>query len=315
MTIGELRALPVGRGQIGEVRYLPVGVAPRGRGRGHGGRDVTASIARIGVKLPLVGQHQEKKGFDSMVKEELDSLKPSISENPWVRNDMKRNKLLEKMKNFVSRGEEISSSLETSGAPDDERNSVKREDLKRELDEVLRGIREMGGVGAICREREAEAGQVGDGVDSRQEQVVSASVEQRERMRQENLWRKPHCTTNSDKIEEGKTRPDVEKEFEQLLNECKDMIGEARQDVKVDTENTNENEEDTERSGAVTAEPSDVEDASCTGPTDAPANDTDDEEDMIKKALGDAENNNKEEAGGHEDNEGEEEPYLSITPM
>ena len=44
-----------------------------------------------------------------------------------------------------------------------------------------------------------------------------------------------------------------------------DMIGEARQDVKVDTENTNENEEDTERSGAVTAEPSDVEDASCTG--------------------------------------------------
>ena len=34
-TIGELRALPVGRGHIGEVRYLPVGVAPQSRGRGH----------------------------------------------------------------------------------------------------------------------------------------------------------------------------------------------------------------------------------------------------------------------------------------
>ena len=38
MTIGELRALPVGRGHIGELRYLPVGVAPtRGPGRGRVG--------------------------------------------------------------------------------------------------------------------------------------------------------------------------------------------------------------------------------------------------------------------------------------
>jgi len=38
MTIGELRALPVGREHIGELRYLPVGVAPtRGPGRGRVG--------------------------------------------------------------------------------------------------------------------------------------------------------------------------------------------------------------------------------------------------------------------------------------
>jgi hypothetical protein len=33
----------------------------------------------------------------------------------------------------------------------EERHSSRREDLKRELDEVLRGIREMGGVTAIFR--------------------------------------------------------------------------------------------------------------------------------------------------------------------
>jgi hypothetical protein len=35
----------------------------------------------------------------------------------------------------------------------EERHSSRREDLKRELDEVLRGIREMGGVTAIFRKR------------------------------------------------------------------------------------------------------------------------------------------------------------------
>ena len=38
----------------------------------------------------------------------------------------------------------------------EERNSSRREDLKRELDEVLRGIREMGGVAAIFRDGIAE---------------------------------------------------------------------------------------------------------------------------------------------------------------
>jgi hypothetical protein len=35
MTIGELRALPVGRGHIGQVRYLPLGLSGKGRGRGN----------------------------------------------------------------------------------------------------------------------------------------------------------------------------------------------------------------------------------------------------------------------------------------
>ena len=51
----------------------------------------------------------------------------------------------------------------------EERNSSRREDLKRELDEVLRGIREMGGVTAIFREGEKER--------------------EKEREREKNLWK------------------------------------------------------------------------------------------------------------------------------
>jgi len=189
MTIGELRALPVGRGQIGEVRYLPVGVAPRGsRGRGHGaGREVPASIARIGVKLPVVGQHQEPRGVESMVREELESLKPDISENPWVRNDVKRNKLLEKMKSFVSKEDE-DESFENLEASESDRNSTKREDLKKELDEVLRGIRQMGGVGAICREREGG-------------QAERPTEPEAERERAEKLWRKQEPEKEEEVVE------------------------------------------------------------------------------------------------------------------
>ena len=46
MAIGELRALPVGRGQIGKVKYIPVGV------QGRGGRGIPSSVIKTGVKLP-----------------------------------------------------------------------------------------------------------------------------------------------------------------------------------------------------------------------------------------------------------------------
>ena len=52
MAIGELRALPVGRGQIGKVKYMgmvkyiPLGV------QGRGGRDIPSSVIKTGVKLP-----------------------------------------------------------------------------------------------------------------------------------------------------------------------------------------------------------------------------------------------------------------------
>ena len=45
MAIGELRALPVGRGQIGKVKYIPVGVQGRGKG-------IPSSVIKTGVKLP-----------------------------------------------------------------------------------------------------------------------------------------------------------------------------------------------------------------------------------------------------------------------
>ena len=46
MAIGELRALPVGRGQIGKVKYIPVGM------QGRGGRGIPSSVIKTGVKLP-----------------------------------------------------------------------------------------------------------------------------------------------------------------------------------------------------------------------------------------------------------------------
>ena len=52
MAIGELRALPVGRGQIGKVKYMgmvkyiPLGV------QGRGGRGIPSSVIKTGVKLP-----------------------------------------------------------------------------------------------------------------------------------------------------------------------------------------------------------------------------------------------------------------------
>ena len=56
MTVGELRALPVGRGQIGRVRYLPVG------GQQVGGRGIPSSVIKTGVRLPQVGigRHSEQ---------------------------------------------------------------------------------------------------------------------------------------------------------------------------------------------------------------------------------------------------------------
>jgi len=73
----------------------------------------------------------------------------------------------------------------------EERHSSRREDLKRELDEVLRGIREMGGVAAIFREGEKER--------------------ERERERDRNLWKvdgraEVHRETDSYEQEVGTTK-------------------------------------------------------------------------------------------------------------
>ena len=46
MAIGELRALPVGRGQIGKVKYISMGVQGRGQ------RGIPSSVIKTGIKLP-----------------------------------------------------------------------------------------------------------------------------------------------------------------------------------------------------------------------------------------------------------------------
>ena len=55
MAIGELRALPIGRGQIGKVKYIPVGVQSRG------GRGIPSSVIKTGVKLPQMECVQQPK--------------------------------------------------------------------------------------------------------------------------------------------------------------------------------------------------------------------------------------------------------------
>ena len=55
MAIGELRALPVGRGQIGKVKYIPVGL------QGRGGRGIPSSVIKTGVKLPQMETVQQKE--------------------------------------------------------------------------------------------------------------------------------------------------------------------------------------------------------------------------------------------------------------
>ena len=56
MAIGELRALPVGRGQIGKVKYISMGVQGRGQ------RGIPSSVIKTGVKLPHLEDvtHKEK---------------------------------------------------------------------------------------------------------------------------------------------------------------------------------------------------------------------------------------------------------------
>ena len=55
MTIGELRALPVGRGQIGKLKYIPVGSQVKGP------RGIPASVIKTGVKLPQVENGNQKE--------------------------------------------------------------------------------------------------------------------------------------------------------------------------------------------------------------------------------------------------------------
>ena len=54
MAIGELRALPVGRGQIGKVKYIPAGL------QGRGGRSIPPNVIKTGVKLPEIETGKQK---------------------------------------------------------------------------------------------------------------------------------------------------------------------------------------------------------------------------------------------------------------
>jgi len=144
MAIGELRALPIGRGQIGKVKYIPVGVQSRG------GRGIPSSVIKTGVKLPQMEcVQQPKEKFQpsvSILREELEQVAPIISQNPFLKNDQKR---LSKMKSLLPsfralKEREASDGREEEDDVDEKEHSLQRDYLKQELDQVLKGIRKMG---------------------------------------------------------------------------------------------------------------------------------------------------------------------------
>ena len=81
--------------------------------------------------------------------EELEQVVPTISQNPFLKNDQKR---LSKMKSLLPAFRALKE-RETTGegkedieeeSVDEREHSVQRDYLKQELDQVLKGIREMG---------------------------------------------------------------------------------------------------------------------------------------------------------------------------
>lgn len=149
IEVGELRALPVGRGQIGRVKYLALG---RGKpGQGHGGGGVKAhipqSVIKTGVKLPQIqmggvrNQQQVEVGkpFLEQMKQELDQIAPTISNNPFMKNDMRKKSPFRKENN--TEATEINNNDNQDLSFVDELQAIQKDDLKRELCSVLQEIR------------------------------------------------------------------------------------------------------------------------------------------------------------------------------
>jgi len=139
MTFGELRALPVGRGKIGRVKYLEVG---RAVGRDNRPTAIPASVIKTGVKLPqlqsgsLLLQEEDKPSLLQM-KQELEQITSNIAENPFMKNDMKK-----KDKSVTETKEENETLPDKATAEEEEEVPfVQKDDLKKELTQVLKELR------------------------------------------------------------------------------------------------------------------------------------------------------------------------------
>lgn len=152
MTFGELRTLPVGRGQIGRIKYVSVGRGKIVQGVGHGqtsaNANIPSSVLKNGVKLPQIQPSQIKqetveKPFLTQMKQELDQIAPTISENPFMKNDRKKKGDLPQQSetNSLTPSSIESRSVDDSLPYDDDLQALKKDDLKRELCTVLEGIR------------------------------------------------------------------------------------------------------------------------------------------------------------------------------
>jgi len=147
IEVGELRALPVGRGQIGRVKYLALGKPGQGPGAGGGGVKVNIpkSVIKTGVKLPQIqmggvrSQLPVDKPFYEQMRQELDQIAPTISDNPFMKND-KRKKLPYQRKD-VNQATEINNNDNQDLSMVDELQAIQKDDLKRELCSVLKEIR------------------------------------------------------------------------------------------------------------------------------------------------------------------------------
>ena len=94
--------------------------------------------------------------------EELEQVVPTISQNPFLKNDQKR---LSKMKSLLPAFRALKE-RETTGegkedieeeSVDEREHSVQRDYLKQELDQVLKGIREMGDEGDVEKHDEGSS--------------------------------------------------------------------------------------------------------------------------------------------------------------
>jgi len=155
-------ALPVGRGQIGRVKYLAVGRAKPGQGRGGGqGPHIPPSVIKTGVKLPQLqpppGHHAADKPYLVQMKQELDQIAPTISNNPFMKND-KRKKAPD-VDTAVAQAA-FENEIENSPATmEDKIHEMQKNDLKRELNNVLKGIRRKDDNEVIDQYADAETGE------------------------------------------------------------------------------------------------------------------------------------------------------------
>jgi len=149
IEVGELRALPVGRGQIGRVKYLALGRGKPGQGHGAGGGGAKAhipqSVIKTGVKLPQIqmggvrSQLQVDKPFYEQMRQELDQIAPTISDNPFMKNDKRKN--VPYQRENVNEATEINNNDNQDLSMVDELQAIQKDDLKRELCSVLKEMR------------------------------------------------------------------------------------------------------------------------------------------------------------------------------